>query len=86
MTQKAGASKVAAVTLIQNIGSKTRQTYFAEEKIRLQIVALQNRYWAAAIDMHAQIKQANWNVRGPAIIAVHKLFDTVSEDVEIFQI
>ena len=54
------------------------------EKVRLQIVVLLNHHLAAAIDLHAQIKQAHWNVRGPAFISVHKLFDTVSEEVENF--
>ncbi len=54
------------------------------EKVRLQIVVLLNQHLAAAIDLHAQMKQAHWNVRGPAFISVHKLFDTVSEEVENF--
>jgi starvation-inducible DNA-binding protein len=54
------------------------------EKVRIQIVALLNKHLAAAIDLHAQLKQAHWNVRGPAFIAVHELFDTVSTQVEAF--
>jgi hypothetical protein len=37
---------------------------------------------AAAIDLHAQVKQAHWNVRGPSFIAIHELFDKVSTEVE----
>ena len=54
------------------------------EKIRLQIVVLLNKHLAAAIDLHAQMKQAHWNVRGPAFISVHQLFDSVSTEVENF--
>ena len=60
----------------------TRNTL--EQNIRIQSVELLNKYLASAIDLHAQVKQAHWNVRGPNFIAIHKLFDTVSEEVEGF--
>ena len=53
-------------------------------EIRTQSVELLNKHLAAAIDLHAQVKQAHWNVRGPSFIAIHKLFDEVSEAVEDF--
>jgi starvation-inducible DNA-binding protein len=52
------------------------------EEIRAQSIELLNKHLAAAIDLHGQVKQAHWNVRGPAFIAVHELFDKVSEEVE----
>ena len=52
------------------------------ETIRAQSIELLNKHLAAAIDLHAQAKQAHWNVRGPGFIAIHELFDKVSEDVE----
>ena len=52
------------------------------EEIRIQSVALLNKHLAAAIDLHAQMKQAHWNVRGPGFIAIHELFDRVSTEVE----
>jgi starvation-inducible DNA-binding protein len=52
------------------------------EEIRLTSINTLNRHLAAAIDLHAQVKQAHWNVRGPGFMAVHKLFDDVSEEVE----
>jgi starvation-inducible DNA-binding protein len=48
------------------------------ENIRTQSVALLNKQLAAAIDLHGQIKQAHWNVRGPNFIAIHELFDKVA--------
>jgi starvation-inducible DNA-binding protein len=50
--------------------------------IRAQSVELLNKHLAAAIDLHAQVKQAHWNVRGPGFLSVHALFDSVSEVVE----
>lgn len=52
------------------------------EPIRAQSIELLNIHLAAAIDLHAQAKQAHWNVRGPSFIAIHELFDKVSEVVE----
>lgn len=52
------------------------------EAIRMQSVALLNKHLAAAIDLHAQMKQAHWNVRGLSFIAIHELFDKVSVEVE----
>jgi starvation-inducible DNA-binding protein len=54
------------------------------ENIRAQSVKLLNKHLAAAIDLHAQLKQAHWNVRGPGFIAVHELFDKISEEVETY--
>lgn len=54
------------------------------ETIRSQSVEVLNLHLAAAIDLHSQVKQAHWNVRGPGFFAVHTLFDSVSEAVENF--
>jgi len=52
--------------------------------IRAQSVELLNKHLAAAIDLHGQVKQAHWNVRGPGFIAVHTLFDKVADEAEIY--
>jgi starvation-inducible DNA-binding protein len=52
------------------------------EPIRAQSVELLNKHLAAAIDLHAQVKQAHWNVRGPGFLAVHLFFDSVAKIVE----
>ena len=59
---------------------KTHNTL--SEATRMLSVSVLNHHLAAAIDLHAQVKQAHWNVRGPGFIAIHELFDRVSEDVE----
>ena len=52
------------------------------QNIRGQSVQLLNKHLAAAIDLHGQVKQAHWNVRGPGFIAIHELFDKVAAVVE----
>jgi starvation-inducible DNA-binding protein len=58
----------------------TRNTL--SENIRAKSIEILNKHLAAAIDLRAQMKQAHWNVRGPAFIAIHELFDKVSVEVE----
>jgi starvation-inducible DNA-binding protein len=60
----------------------TRNTLSAN--IRAQSVELLNKHLAAAIDLHAQVKQAHWNVRGPNFIAIHLLFDRVADEAEAY--
>jgi starvation-inducible DNA-binding protein len=52
------------------------------ENIRTQSVELLNRRLAAAVDLYGQLKQAQWNVRGPSFIGVHALFDKVAREAD----
>lgn len=52
------------------------------EKVRTQVVELLQGHLALSIDLMMQAKQAHWNVKGPSFIALHELFDKVSEDSE----
>lgn len=54
------------------------------EAARLEAVGLLNHRLADCIDLQTQCKQAHWNVKGPAFIALHKLFDEINEDVEAY--
>jgi starvation-inducible DNA-binding protein len=49
--------------------------------VREQVCTLLNDLLAQAIDLQLQSKQAHWNVKGPNFIALHKLFDDISENV-----
>jgi starvation-inducible DNA-binding protein len=51
------------------------------ETTRVKAVELLNARLADAIDLQTQAKQAHWNVKGPNFIALHELFDKISEDV-----
>jgi len=52
------------------------------QEARTEVIALLNQRLAEAIDLQTQCKQAHWNVKGPAFIGLHKLFDDVNEAVE----
>lgn len=52
------------------------------ESTRTRVIELCNARLADAIDLQTQMKQAHWNVKGPAFIALHELFDKINEDVE----
>jgi starvation-inducible DNA-binding protein len=45
-------------------------------KVRTQIAAELNARLADGLDLHAQIKVAHWNVKGPHFSSLHPLFET----------
>lgn len=49
---------------------------------RTELSTRMNQRLADAVGLQMQIKQANWNVKGPSFIGLHELFDHVDEDVE----
>jgi starvation-inducible DNA-binding protein len=51
-------------------------------KIQTEMIHLLNARLADAIDLNLQTKQAHWNVKGPAFIALHELFDKLAEEAE----
>src|SRR5258706_10090866 len=51
---------------------------------RLELNALMNQRLADAVDLQMQMKQANWNVKGPHFIGLHELFDKIDEAVEAY--
>jgi starvation-inducible DNA-binding protein len=55
------------------------------EKMRRNVIVILNDRLAEAIDLQSQVKQAHWNVKGPHFIALHELFDKIS-DVMLEQI
>jgi starvation-inducible DNA-binding protein len=49
--------------------------------LREQVIVLLNQQLADTFDLHSQIKQAHWNVKGPQFIALHELFDKLADEV-----
>jgi starvation-inducible DNA-binding protein len=52
------------------------------ESTRTKIIELAQVRLADTVDLMLQAKQAHWNVKGPNFIALHELFDKVSEEAE----
>ncbi len=48
---------------------------------RTAMIGLLNQQLADALDLGLQAKQAHWNVKGPAFIALHELFDEVAAKI-----
>ena len=67
-------------TLLEAAMRKTRHD-LPQDK-RRKIVARLNRLLASSIDLSLQAKQAHWNTRGPAFIALHELYDKVHDVAE----
>jgi starvation-inducible DNA-binding protein len=51
------------------------------ENTRSSIVSIIQPRLADSIDLHSQMKQAHWNVRGKSFIALHELFDQIAAEV-----
>ena len=49
------------------------------EKTRRNVITILNDRLADAIDLQSQVKHAHWNVKGPNFIALHELFDKISD-------
>lgn len=54
------------------------------KSVRAEVVDLLAPRLADLIDLHLQLKQAHWTVRGPNFIAYHELFDKLADEVEEF--
>src|SRR5260370_41962823 len=50
-------------------------------KVPPNVIVVLNDRLAYAIDLQSQIQQAHWNVKGPNFIALHELFDKISDAV-----
>ncbi|QDU22645.1 DNA starvation/stationary phase protection protein Dps [Urbifossiella limnaea] len=49
---------------------------------RRDLIALLNAHVADLTDLRSQTKHAHWNVKGPTFIALHKLFDELTDTLD----
>ena len=74
---------MSARTVVKERGSVVYPTKNdLSKEVRSSVIDLLDARLADAVDLQTQMKQAHWNVKGPAFIALHELFDKVNEDVE----
>jgi len=48
------------------------------ENAKTALVDTLNAALATTLDLHSQVKQAHWNIKGPQFFARHELFDTMA--------
>jgi starvation-inducible DNA-binding protein len=53
-----------------------------QSNTRTAMIELLNARLADALDLKLAVKQAHWNIRGPAFIAVHEFLDQVAARVD----
>lgn len=53
-----------------------------DEETREALVGLLNERLADTADLHSQVKQAHWSVRGSDFWQLHELYDAVAEAIE----
>lgn len=51
-------------------------------KVRQGVIEVLRPRLADALDLQSHAKEAHWNVKGPAFIALHELFDKVAASAE----
>src|SRR5687768_1359629 len=54
------------------------------EDVRKKVAEALNARLADGLDLHAQIKVAHWNVKGPHFAAYHPLFETFAVGLAAF--
>lgn len=50
--------------------------------VREKSISLLNQQLADSTDLHSQVKQAHWNVKGMQFHQLHLLFDSLADEVE----
>lgn len=78
-----GLGTAAALLLGMN-NNTTNQVPFPtrvklDPEVRGTLVQMLNRRLASTLDLHSQVKQAHWNIKGAQFIARHQLFDDLAE-------
>lgn len=76
-------SKKSSMEIVETDDLYQTKNDIPEDK-RTELIKILNKRLADAIDLQLQMKQAHWNVKGPAFIALHELFDKIYGAVESY--
>ena len=67
------------------MAAKLHRTFIdMPEALRRKTIDVLNARLADTLDLQTQLKQAHWNIKGAAFIAVHELFDSIAEKLYEF--
>ena len=66
MNKQSGTSKASADRLVKTIRRKTRQTYSAEEKIRIVLAGLRGEESISALCRREGISESLYHTNGPS--------------------
>ncbi|WP_037916048.1 DNA starvation/stationary phase protection protein Dps [Sulfitobacter sp. 20_GPM-1509m] len=55
---------------------------YTNEPVAASVLTILQARLSDTLDLHAQLKQAHWNVKGPNFISLHNLFDQIAEEVD----
>ncbi|MEB8386702.1 DNA starvation/stationary phase protection protein Dps [Rhodobacteraceae bacterium KMM 6894] len=58
-----------------------KTTIDLDDNLRSSMVELLNQQLADTFDLHSQVKQAHWNVRGMNFMQLHLLYDQLAEEL-----
>jgi starvation-inducible DNA-binding protein len=53
-------------------------------EISLYVIQLLNQTLACTVDLHSQVKQAGWNVKGPDFASLHPLFTAMAAELAAY--
>ncbi len=67
-----------SLTGMTNSNIKFQSGVKMDDRARSHLIERSNQLLASLLDLHSQVKQAHWNIKGPQFFARHQLFDDLA--------